>query len=243
MKRKNLPSPTATELATQPFFYEIRVRGRLSGEPWADWFDDLTVSAAGGETTLRGVLPDHAALYALLGRLRDLGVPLLAVSVLDAEARRRLDRSSRRHALAVNLMLLAVYLMLLGGLVALTTLLTSSRALDTGLALALLFAAIGGLSYAFDLWSGVRLWRWITCGMWPASILTFLIFTSYTRLLPPALAIALILFLSAGGLLYGVVSLRRRGERLNRAIAGWRALGDFGPPAAGDDARRDEPRR
>ena len=35
-----------------PFLYEIRVKGRLSGEQWTSWFDDLTVSFAQGKSTL-----------------------------------------------------------------------------------------------------------------------------------------------------------------------------------------------
>ena len=33
-----------------PFLYEIRVRGRLSSEQWAEWFDDLTVTVDEGES-------------------------------------------------------------------------------------------------------------------------------------------------------------------------------------------------
>jgi hypothetical protein len=234
MKDKRTSPLTATELATQPFFYEIRVRGQLSGEQWSEWFNDLAITTTGGETTLRGVLPDHAALYALLARLRDLAIPLLAVNVLDAEARRKLHLRSRRYTLAINLMLLVVYLMLLGGMAAITTFLTSSQLVDTALALALLFAAIGGLAYAFSVWSGLKMWRWITYGMWPASVLTFLIFTSVTRILPPAIAISLILFLSAGGLIYLIYYLRARADQINEIVLEWRALGS---------TRRDEPRR
>ena len=75
-----------------PFVFEIRVKGRLSDEQWTSWFDDLTVSVAQGESTLRGTVPDHAALYGLLARLRDLAIPLVAVRVLDAEAQGKLMR-------------------------------------------------------------------------------------------------------------------------------------------------------
>ncbi len=234
MKNKRNASPTATELATQPFFYEIRVRGYLSQEQWAEWFDDLTIATAGGETTLRGVLPDHAALYALLARLRDLAIPLLAVNVLDAEARRKLNLRSRRYTLAINLILLVIYLILLGGMSAITVFLTSSQGVDTALALSVLFAVIGGLAYGFSIWSGLKMWRWITYGMWPASILTFLIYTTTTQILPSAIAISLILFLSAGGLIYLVYALRGRADRVNDVIVEWQALGD---------RERDEPRR
>ena len=48
--------------------------------------------------------PDHAALYALLSRLRDLAVPLLSVRVLDAEAQRRLYRQRRRNDTMIGAM-------------------------------------------------------------------------------------------------------------------------------------------
>ncbi len=62
-----------------PHFYEIRVLGSL-GEDWAEWFDGLAVTTDGeGATLLRGIVPDQAALYGLLARLRDLGLPLVSV--------------------------------------------------------------------------------------------------------------------------------------------------------------------
>ena len=121
MRATQEPVREGVELATQPFFYEIRVKGRLSEEQWMAWFSNLAVSTEKGESVLRGTLPDHAALYGLLARLRDLAVPLLAVNVLDAEAQRRLHAQSRRYDLYANLLLLTIYLMLVGGLAAVTT--------------------------------------------------------------------------------------------------------------------------
>ena len=103
-----------------PFLYEIRVKGRLSGEQWTSWFDDLTVTFVQGDSTLRGVAPDHAALYGLLARLRDLAIPLVAVRVLDAEAQHKLAQTSRRYDLLINGLLVALYLLLLGGLATIT---------------------------------------------------------------------------------------------------------------------------
>ena len=65
------------EFTQPPFLYEIRVKGRLSEEQWASWFDDLTISTRQGESILQGRALDHAALYGLLARLRDLAVPLV----------------------------------------------------------------------------------------------------------------------------------------------------------------------
>ena len=59
--------------------YEIRLKGHL--EPrWADWFDGLRLSQErDGTTVLSGSVVDQAALHGLLARVRDLGVPLIAV--------------------------------------------------------------------------------------------------------------------------------------------------------------------
>ena len=105
MKSNDKTDETGAEFAKPPFLYEIRVKGRLSSEQWTSWFDDLTVSTDKGESTLRGRVPDHAALYGLLARLRDLAVPLVAVKVLDAEAQLKLSQQSRRYDLMINLLL------------------------------------------------------------------------------------------------------------------------------------------
>ena len=64
-------------------FYQIRLQGHLDVQ-WADWFEGLTVTlAANGETLLTGPLVDQAALYGLLKKVRDLGMPLLAVNRIN----------------------------------------------------------------------------------------------------------------------------------------------------------------
>jgi hypothetical protein len=60
--------------------YEIRVQGRLD-QRWSTWFDGLTISYEGEDITLlRGSLVDEAALHGMLIKVRDLALPLLAVS-------------------------------------------------------------------------------------------------------------------------------------------------------------------
>ena len=59
--------------------YQIRVQGHLDGD-WSAWFDDLALSnLTNGEMVLAGDLPDQAALHGVLAKVRDLGLPLLAV--------------------------------------------------------------------------------------------------------------------------------------------------------------------
>ena len=58
---------------------QIRVKGHLNTE-WSSWFDDLAViHEAHGETVLAGTLTDDAALYGVLMKIRDIGLPLLAL--------------------------------------------------------------------------------------------------------------------------------------------------------------------
>jgi hypothetical protein len=60
--------------------YEIRVRGHL-GREWSAWFGGLDITnVAHGEAVLAGPIPDQAALHGVLMRIRDLGLPLLAVN-------------------------------------------------------------------------------------------------------------------------------------------------------------------
>src|SRR5512137_1742975 len=152
---------TGGEFDKPPFLYEIRVKGRLSSEQWTAWFDNLTISTDQGESTLRGQVPDHAALYGLLARLRDLAVPLVAVQVLDAEAQCKLSQQSRRYDLALNVLQVVIYLALIGGLAAITVFV--APIINTALALALLFALLAGLAHAFSFWSGWarEAWRWV----------------------------------------------------------------------------------
>ena len=59
--------------------YEIRVKGHLD-ERWSEWFCELTITLEpNGETRLTGPVIDQAALYGLLKKVRDLGLPLLSV--------------------------------------------------------------------------------------------------------------------------------------------------------------------
>ena len=65
--------------------YEIRVLGSLDAR-WSVWFAGLDVSSSAvGETTLTGPLRDQAELHGVLARVRDLGLPLIAVRRLDCD--------------------------------------------------------------------------------------------------------------------------------------------------------------
>lgn len=238
MKKNDETAVAGVEFDQPPFLYEIRVKGRLSGEQWASWFDDLTVSTAGGESTLRGRVPDHAALYGLLARLRDLAIPLLAVRVLDAEAQLRLSRQSKRYDLLINGLVVALYLLLLGGLSAITVWVTP--VIHVALAMTLLFALLGGLAHAFWLWTDQAAWRWLSYAAWLAAAGSFLIFIPVSEVLPAALGIAITLFLLAGGLVYLVYALRRRAAGVDARLAGTGAPPADPPAEAREATGRDD---
>lgn len=60
--------------------YEIRLQGHLTHE-WADWFGNQVSIALerDGNTCLNASVVDQAALYGLLRKVRDLGLPLISV--------------------------------------------------------------------------------------------------------------------------------------------------------------------
>jgi len=65
--------------------YQITLKGNLD-QRWSDWFDGFAITPqADGNTLLTGPAADQAALHGLLGRIRDLGLPLLSVERLESE--------------------------------------------------------------------------------------------------------------------------------------------------------------
>jgi len=71
--------------ADQPMVYQIRIKGHL-GHERANWFEGLTIQLTdNGDTLLTGPVVDQAALYGLLKKVRDLGIPLLSVSHIESE--------------------------------------------------------------------------------------------------------------------------------------------------------------
>ena len=66
-------------------WYELRLHGHLDPR-WSAWLDGLDVARQGDGTTLvRGPLADQAALHGLLARIRDIGVPLVSVTQVEAD--------------------------------------------------------------------------------------------------------------------------------------------------------------
>ncbi|WP_344814295.1 hypothetical protein [Microlunatus aurantiacus] len=72
-----------THTEHRPVVYRLRVAGRLD-QHWSAWFNGLTVSHEDdGSTSLTGAVADQAELHGLLTRIRDLGVTLISVTVVD----------------------------------------------------------------------------------------------------------------------------------------------------------------
>ena len=68
-----------------PAVYRIKVQGHLD-QKWSDWFDGFTiVPQAKTETLLTGKVVDQAGLHGVLGKVRDLGLPLLLVRRIESE--------------------------------------------------------------------------------------------------------------------------------------------------------------
>ena len=66
-----------------PGQYEIRLKGHLNRR-WAAWFDGLSITRCGDGTTLiHGPVTDQAALYGLIQKTRDLGLPLISVTLVE----------------------------------------------------------------------------------------------------------------------------------------------------------------
>ena len=66
---------------------EIRVKGKID-ERWSEWLDGLAIThVTGDETVLTGPVKDQAALYGLIAKLRDLGLPLSAVNPVEEVSR------------------------------------------------------------------------------------------------------------------------------------------------------------
>ena len=63
--------------------YEIRLEGHLSPE-WTDWFECLSLTLEdSGESLLTCSVVDQAALYGLLRKVRDVGLPLISIIHLE----------------------------------------------------------------------------------------------------------------------------------------------------------------
>ena len=78
-------SEISTDRYHGPGCYAIRLKGHL-GTRWAAWFDGLAIAhGSDGTTIIHGPVADQAALYGLLQKVRDLGLPLISVNQVDPD--------------------------------------------------------------------------------------------------------------------------------------------------------------
>ena len=89
---------TSTEDHHEPGRYEIRLKGHLDAR-WADRFEGLSFThESDGTTILSGPVVDQAALHGLLRKVRDLGLPLVAVSPIKPSSADTSDAEGQRDA-------------------------------------------------------------------------------------------------------------------------------------------------
>ena len=70
----------------QPARYRLHLQGKVTAE-WDNWLEHAVVTYSGegaaGVTELVGEVLDQSALFGLLSLVRDLGVPLLSVELVQ----------------------------------------------------------------------------------------------------------------------------------------------------------------
>lgn len=65
---------------SQSMVYQIRIAGHLDSR-WVEWFEGLDITLEdNGNTLLTSSMIDQAALYGLIKKVRDLGIPLISVN-------------------------------------------------------------------------------------------------------------------------------------------------------------------
>jgi hypothetical protein len=75
----------STEDHDKAGFYQIRIKGHLDTR-WAAWFGGVTITLEDkGISLLTSPVADQAALHGLLRKVRDLGLPLLSVILVEPE--------------------------------------------------------------------------------------------------------------------------------------------------------------
>ncbi len=79
----------SNELEPKPTFKSNRESIRSGSKAtwltqWTAWFEGLTISLEeDGDTLLTGPVADQAALHGLLKKIRDLGMPLVSVNLVQ----------------------------------------------------------------------------------------------------------------------------------------------------------------
>jgi len=82
--------------------YKIRIDGQLD-DGWQGWFDGMSITLEeDGTTLLSGPVPDQPALYGLLRKVRDLGLPLVSVNQITATLSQQIINKKRNTKMNKN---------------------------------------------------------------------------------------------------------------------------------------------
>ena len=66
-----------------PMVYHIRLEGHLDDQS-TDWFGGMSIMLEeNGNTLLTGPVVDQAALFGLLKKVRDVGIPLISINRVE----------------------------------------------------------------------------------------------------------------------------------------------------------------
>jgi len=72
---------------SQPMIYQIRLECHLDDQ-WANRFEGMTIKLEeNGNTLLTGPVVDQAALFGLLKKIRDMGMPLISVNRVESQSK------------------------------------------------------------------------------------------------------------------------------------------------------------
>jgi hypothetical protein len=81
-----------------PTIYEIKIKGHLD-DKWTEWLYDLTIThESDGSTTLYGPLPDQTVLHSVLAKIRDMNLPLISVTQIEADSKDEANTSCSEQA-------------------------------------------------------------------------------------------------------------------------------------------------
>ena len=76
--------------------YQFRLKGHLDNR-WAEWLGGMVIShQPDGTSLVTGPIADQAALFGLLSQIRDLGTPLLSLTVLENDEELLEDTADRQ---------------------------------------------------------------------------------------------------------------------------------------------------
>ena len=69
-----------------PTYYQITIEAHLDAH-WSTWFEGMTITnQPGGQAVLIGPIADQAGLHGMLAKIRDFGLPLIAVQPIPPDA-------------------------------------------------------------------------------------------------------------------------------------------------------------